>query len=568
MLAIAALWPAVLGAIAGAAASNPSRTVPPLKRQDDDSVQFVSTRDGKFTVGNDPLKFVGTNAYWLHTLNTDQDIDNTLADISQSGVKVVRTWAFNDVTTVPDSGVYFSVVNPNGTVTVNDGPNGLQKLDKVVELAEKHNLYLLLSLTNNWNPNSVEEEEVGAGPDRRSDMTIGRRADGTPLPRNTLSNDYGGMDTYVRQFGLKNHDEFYTNPKVKDAFKYYTKCVVERYADSPAIFGWELANDPRCNSTLPSSTCDPQAVTKWHSEIAKHVKAHDPNHLVASGNGGQFCVECPKLFPREPVAPPQVSPAPGATRRRDTSFLTKARVLAERTASRKSARLAKRNEQTGGAKIRGRWTPTATRRQDSQELGPAFDGTYGVDSEDIANIPEMGFGSFQLFPDQNGYGENDPNLSAFENIVSRGSDWIRRHAESAASSGKPMTLNGFGLVTRENAPRYVPFNSNAAPFGSSEADTQSYGVTIEQRDTAYNTWLDVGRLAGLTSMIQYQWGQDGLTTRPGTTVSSAVEGTDVTGAVEGTGVSPNDGYASNAQGSDIPFFEQAAQAFGSDTDLR
>jgi hypothetical protein len=38
---------------------------------------------------------VGTTAYWLPALNTDDDIDFALGNISQAGFNVVRTWAFN-----------------------------------------------------------------------------------------------------------------------------------------------------------------------------------------------------------------------------------------------------------------------------------------------------------------------------------------------------------------------------------------------------------------------------------------------------------------------------------------
>lgn len=74
---------------------------------------------------------------------------------------------------VPTEGTWFQLIQ-NGNITVNEGPDGLQKLDKVVELAEKHGIYLILSLTNNWNPDGV---------------TTG--ADNQTLPRNSLSNDYG-----------------------------------------------------------------------------------------------------------------------------------------------------------------------------------------------------------------------------------------------------------------------------------------------------------------------------------------------------------------------------------------
>lgn len=84
---------------------------PTVKRETDISSQFVQTKNGQFVVNGRysfplPLtlpsslptsvfKFIGTNAYWLPALNSDDDIDNTLASIAASGVTVVRTWAFN-----------------------------------------------------------------------------------------------------------------------------------------------------------------------------------------------------------------------------------------------------------------------------------------------------------------------------------------------------------------------------------------------------------------------------------------------------------------------------------------
>lgn len=41
------------------------------------------------------FNFIGTNSYWLPALNTEKDIDNTLASISAANFTVVRTWAFN-----------------------------------------------------------------------------------------------------------------------------------------------------------------------------------------------------------------------------------------------------------------------------------------------------------------------------------------------------------------------------------------------------------------------------------------------------------------------------------------
>ena len=66
------------------------------------------------------------------------------------------------------------------------------------------------------------------------------------------------MDLYVRQFGFDTHDEFYTNPSILNAFMNFTTQVVSRYVNSPAIFSWELANDPRFySSTYNSHVADP-----------------------------------------------------------------------------------------------------------------------------------------------------------------------------------------------------------------------------------------------------------------------------------------------------------------------
>jgi mannan endo-1,4-beta-mannosidase len=215
---------------------------------------------------------------------------------------------------------------------------------------------------------------------------------------------------------------------------------------------------------------------------------------------------------------------------------------------------------------------TETKRQnaDDQCVGSAFDGSQGVDSEDIINIPQIGFGTFQLFPDQNSYGVPDPNLPAFNNTVNLGLSWITRQAGIGQLFGKPVALTGFGLVTTDNAPSFVPFNETQAPFGPDSGSNQTqqpFGVTNTQQNDAYTQWLNTGLQSGLAGMVQYQWSQGNLTTAVGTAISPTVSGTSVSPDVTGTGVSPNDGYSINGQEFDpiASTIQQAAQAFGADT---
>jgi mannan endo-1,4-beta-mannosidase len=71
-------------------------------------------------------------------------------------------------------------------------------------------------------------------------------------------------------------------------------------------------------------------------------------------------------------------------------------------------------------------------REVSSSIGPTMDGSSGVDSQDILNIPNIGFGSFQVFPDQNTYAPDDPNLTPVQNKINSSLAWIQQSAQSAA----------------------------------------------------------------------------------------------------------------------------------------
>jgi mannan endo-1,4-beta-mannosidase len=165
----------------------------------------------------------------------------------------------------------------DGKATINEGADGLQRLDSLVASAEKFGLKLILTLTNNWNP---ERPQPAASVARRDDEGF---------PRGFLSNDYGicpmdrallvadneltgGMDMYVRAFHPGGtHDLFYTDPTIITAFKTYVSKVVPRFANRSTILAWELANDPRCSSTLPASPhCNTRTITKWVADLGSY----------------------------------------------------------------------------------------------------------------------------------------------------------------------------------------------------------------------------------------------------------------------------------------------------------
>jgi mannan endo-1,4-beta-mannosidase len=157
-------------------------------------------------------------------------------------VSLVLKWRHNHL---------YQLFNPNGTVTINTGVNGLQRLDKVLASAKAHGIRVQLSLTNNWNPLRLLSSALNG--------TLAKR-DGTTTnvthPPGFLSNDYGGMDAYVRAHNLTEHDQFFTNQTLINAFQSFLNVLIPRYVNNTELLAWELANDARCNSTLATSpTC-------------------------------------------------------------------------------------------------------------------------------------------------------------------------------------------------------------------------------------------------------------------------------------------------------------------------
>lgn len=229
------------------------------------------TEGTKFMLDGEPFFFAGSNAYWLPFIDSPPDVLITMKAAKKAGLKVLRTWAFNEKNAtyitggLPQYGnegagptvVYFQSW-ADGKATINYGTNGLQALDKVIALAEKTGLKLILALTNNWA-------------------------------------DYGGMDVYTINLGGKYHDDFYHVPKIVNAFKDYVKVVVNRYKDSKAIFAWELSNEPRCGADgvrnlprSPGTNCSYVVMDDWMADMGKFIKSIDPHHMVTWGGEGEF----------------------------------------------------------------------------------------------------------------------------------------------------------------------------------------------------------------------------------------------------------------------------------------
>jgi mannan endo-1,4-beta-mannosidase len=197
----------------------------------------------RFAIDGVTTYLAGTNSYWIGFLTNNQDVDTVFGHIAQSGLKILRVWGFNDVTTKPGVGtVWYQHLAAGSSSTINTGADGLQRLDYVVQSAASHGVKLIINFVNNWS-------------------------------------DYGGMPAYVNVFG-GSKESWYTNAAAQAQYRKYIAAVVGRYANSSAIFAWELANEPRCKG------CNTDIIYNWATNTSAYIRSLDPQHMITLGDEG------------------------------------------------------------------------------------------------------------------------------------------------------------------------------------------------------------------------------------------------------------------------------------------
>lgn len=246
-----------------------------------DAVQRTDVPSAYFVKNGKPFCFMGSNNYYP-IYKSDLAIRDLLDAAQAMNLGMLRIWAYLDRGSLDGSmpnirepghkeGIYFQYWDPETQAPAyNDGPDGLQRLDFILHEARERGLTLTMVLTNNWR-------------------------------------DFGGMDQYLRWYGLTKHHEFYTDPRVKTAYKNWVQHLITRvnsidgvpYVDDPAIFSWELTNEARSINYEDYDSpdgWDTETITQWADEMSTWVKSLDPNHMVAMGDEGFVNGETDQVF--------------------------------------------------------------------------------------------------------------------------------------------------------------------------------------------------------------------------------------------------------------------------------
>lgn len=180
---------------------------------------FVYRKGNKLYLNGHEYKTASFNAPVLsgcgdgHELFSDAEIDALFASLPDN--IMVRTWAF---------------------------PGSKERTDKLIKMAEKNNIKLILTLGNGL---SYCGHIDGASNGEWSSKT---------------------SDWYINGY--------------KAEYLAHVKDMVTTYKDSPAIGMWEIIHRP--------SDVSWEILKTFLNDVAKEIKTADPNHLVATGTWAQW----------------------------------------------------------------------------------------------------------------------------------------------------------------------------------------------------------------------------------------------------------------------------------------
>ncbi|MCJ2076356.1 cellulase family glycosylhydrolase [Methylobacterium sp. E-016] len=228
---------------------------------------FVSREGTGFVLDGKPFRVAGVNNHYL-AFGSREEVTRVLDDAVAMGANVVRTfiqpvigspdgsvptiWNWKSEADASDLGTRGAYVmswdKAAGRVAFNDGPDGLARMDFVLDEARRRDLKLIVALVDFWGYTGGAQQ---------------------------MSAWHGSRDKYMF---------FGASPETRRDYRDWATHVLthvnaingKAYRDDPTVMAWELANEPDIHP-LPN-------LVAWVREMSGHVKSVDPAHLVATGH--------------------------------------------------------------------------------------------------------------------------------------------------------------------------------------------------------------------------------------------------------------------------------------------
>ena len=223
-------------------------------------VQYYRVDNGKIMLGDVPQYFIGTNMWYAVKLGGGDETQKTrlrseLDSLHAIGVNNLRILA----------------AEPEW-----------EGLDYTLDELQKRGMSAVLFMNNAWNWSKGYADYV-----REAEEKFGSEQEAEDPAYDVKGAPGQGVQQAPRR-RWRPQSAFITNKHAQELYWDFVKEIVSRYKDHPAIFSWQLCNEPRCFSKDP--TVQDQFV-EMISNTAKLIKGIDSNHMVSTGSEGEMGCE-------------------------------------------------------------------------------------------------------------------------------------------------------------------------------------------------------------------------------------------------------------------------------------
>jgi mannan endo-1,4-beta-mannosidase len=222
--------------------------------------EFVTVSNGKFMLAGRPYFYVGAN-FWegmnlaVNDPSGDRaQLDKELDHLQQLGVTNLRIMASSEG---PDTEPHRMV--PSLEPSPGDyNQSVLDGLDYLLAQMGKRDMRAVMVLNNFWFWSGGMAQYVSW-------------SDGSAIP---YPGDYSAYMDYAARFYYCRQCQTWYQNHIAALINRVNPYSGLKYRDDPAIFSWELANEPR------------RYPPDWISTTAAYIKSLDANHLVTTGSEG------------------------------------------------------------------------------------------------------------------------------------------------------------------------------------------------------------------------------------------------------------------------------------------
>ncbi len=242
-------------------AQTPTQTATRIPtRNPEESGGFVTAKDGHFLLAGRPYYFIGTNFWQAMNMAADGPngnralLEKELDRLQKLGITNLRVMASSEGPNTEPYRITPALMTEPGVYdeSVLDG------LDYLLAQMGKRGLRAVMVLNNFWYWSGGMAQYVSW-------------RDGTSIP---YPGDWNNYMTYSGRFYYCQECQTWYRDHIRMLITRENPYTGKTYRDDPAIFSWELGNEPRLYPL------------DWVYDTAAYIKSLDANHMVTTGSEG------------------------------------------------------------------------------------------------------------------------------------------------------------------------------------------------------------------------------------------------------------------------------------------